>query len=123
MKYTSKKGECNNNFKRPINISSYSRLHDSDCALKDHLVNIGPASALICATENFTHYKNGVFDEQNCQQNCEHQFNHAVLVVGYGKDYWLIKNSWGTSWGYEVCIQNIIPFLDMLYFRAMEIYR
>jgi C1A family cysteine protease len=29
--------------------------------------------------------------------------NHAVSMIGYGTEngvnYWLLKNSWGTSWG------------------------
>lgn len=35
--------------------------------------------------------------------NCDCDMDHAVQLVGYGtdgdKDYWLVRNSWGRSWG------------------------
>jgi len=48
----------------------------------------------------FQHHTKGVYSEPSCSS---YDLHHAVLVVGYGRennqDYWLIKNSWGKTWG------------------------
>jgi cathepsin L len=49
----------------------------------------------------FQAYHSGVLDTTACGT----QLDHAVLTVGWGndassgKDYWLVKNSWNTTWG------------------------
>ena len=31
--------------------------------------------------------------------DCDKTQTHALLVVGYGPDYFIVQNSWGTDWG------------------------
>lgn len=45
-------------------------------------------------------YKEGVYNNWDCL----HNQNHGVLAVGYSTDvssgdFYLIKNSWGATWG------------------------
>ncbi|KAJ4954716.1 hypothetical protein NE237_011499 [Protea cynaroides] len=47
----------------------------------------------------FKYYSSGIFTGE-----CGNNLDHAVTLIGYGVNeegtkYWLVKNSWGTSWG------------------------
>lgn len=61
-----------------------------------------PVSVAIEADHlGFRFYKSGVFNSEKCGDTLD----HGVLLVGYGVEdnqpYWILKNSWGTSWGDE----------------------
>merc|ERR1711946_21576 len=67
-------------------ITGYEVLRSGDeAALVDALASVGPIAIAIDASHmSFQFYDSGVYVERNC---------------GNGADYFLVKNSWGTSWG------------------------
>ena len=84
-------------------ISSHVMVpsHGSHAILRDAVADVGPVAVSIDASKSsFNFYSGGVYDEPSCSTTSH---DHAVLVVGYGtedgKDYWLVKNSWGPEWG------------------------
>ncbi|EFA77940.1 hypothetical protein PPL_08585 [Heterostelium album PN500] len=105
-------------------ISSYKNITaGSESDLADAVKNAGPVSVAIDASHNsFQLYSHGIYYDASCSSV---NLDHGVLVVGYGsgtpdsdsrvhkgsqvrvkvpktddtKNYWIVKNSWGTSWG------------------------
>merc|ERR1712168_379277 len=71
-------------------------------ALMKAVAQKGPISVAIDASRpTFHFYHEGVYYDEKCSSE---RLDHGVLAVGYGHadkggDYWLVKNSWNTSWG------------------------
>ena len=72
--------------------------------MKDAVFTHGPVSIAFQVVSDFRNYYSGVYSSSDCK-NSETDVNHAVVAVGYGnedgKDYWLVKNSWGANWGMQ----------------------
>ncbi|CAD5232449.1 unnamed protein product [Bursaphelenchus xylophilus] len=74
-------------------ISRQSRLPSGDeKSMQSMVKSVGPIVTYIDA-DPLKNYRSGIVSSRGGQ------VNHAVLTVGYGRDHWIIKNSWGTSWG------------------------
>lgn len=100
--YKAMDGKCQYDARnRAATCSKYTELpFGSEAALKEAVATKGPVSVAIDASRpSFFLYKSGVYYDPSCTSNV----NHGVLVIGYGKqdgkDYWLVKNSWGHYFG------------------------
>ena len=93
-------GTCKADGSGKIKVSSYVQVGQTNADITA-AINLKPVSvALDAAQAVFQNYKSGVVTS-----GCGTQLDHAVIVVGYGLDattglnYFLVRNSWGASWG------------------------
>jgi len=79
----------------------------NEALMKLELVHHGPMAVAFQVYDDFFHYRTGIYYHTGLRDpfNPFELTNHAVLLVGYGTDaasgmdYWIVKNSWGASWG------------------------
>jgi KDEL-tailed cysteine endopeptidase len=81
-------------------FSSCSDVKPNDqISLKGAVSQQPVAVAIEADTRYFQSYSGGIMDSPSCGTSLD----HGVLIVGYGEEngakYWILKNSWSTSWG------------------------
>jgi len=90
--------KCHNASKSSM-ISKWEKISHDEDEIKNYLFTNGPISVGINANP-LQLYTHGILNPLICNPKA---LDHGVLIVGYGaeggKDFWIVKNSWGASWG------------------------
>jgi len=98
-----KTGECQQG--DVTSVATFTGCYDvapnDQVSLKAAVAKQPVSIAIEADTRYFQSYSSGILTSSDCGTNLD----HGVLIVGYGEDkgqkYWLVKNSWSTSWGDE----------------------
>lgn len=95
--YQGKERSCNYKSKKngliAFKINGYTNAR-GDSAHVAALSSSGPLSVAYTCTKKFFDYTDGIYTERSCRGG-----GHAVTSVGYTSTYFLMKNSWGTTFG------------------------
>ncbi|KAK4478293.1 hypothetical protein RD792_017582 [Penstemon davidsonii] len=111
--YTGVDGRCDQFRKnaRVVSIDGYEDVPVNDeNALKAAAAKQPVTVAMEGSGRDFQLYESGIFTGK-----CGLDLDHGVTIVGYGTenglDYWIVRNSWGTSWGEKgyIRMQRNVP--------------
>lgn len=109
--YTAVDGTCQfSQYSHVGSISYYENVPEGD---EDYLAAVveqyGPVAVAIDASNwSFQLYSGGIYNEPSCTP---YSLDHGVGCVGFGSDagerYWIVRNSWGKSWGEQGYIRML----------------
>ena len=104
LPYVAYQAPCACPYPHHYSINSWAYIGDggsvaSISEMKQAILEYGPISVSIYASNYFQGYRSGVFN--SCTDGT---INHAVVLVGWDDNQgdqgvWFLRNSWGTSWG------------------------
>ena len=89
-------------------FQSWHRIGCNDTeAIKTAIMTYGVVDAAVYVVSGFEAYSGGIYQDSNtsCYSSpCYYTpTNHIIALVGWddngGNGYWILRNSWGTSWG------------------------
>ncbi|GMS97346.1 hypothetical protein PENTCL1PPCAC_19521, partial [Pristionchus entomophagus] len=107
-----------------VKIKSFTEVQNPrENVFADLLYIKGPLDTAMHAEniKSFRDYSGGVFSYANCPKTP----NHAVVAVGFGaengKNYWTIRNSWGTNWGIQGYLK-LARGVNMCGFPALAVW-
>lgn len=80
------------------NIVSYK--DQPSCPQVMNALQTSTVSVAIAVVNSFYSYASGIYNDATCNTA---QIDHAIVITGWknnnGSPYWIVRNSWGTSWG------------------------
>jgi len=84
-------GQCSSLPKSGFQIFGGAEFQNDVVALQNAVAS--QPIVIVVDASNWSPYSGGIYTD------CTTNVDHAVLLVGYTSQYWIIKNSWGPGWG------------------------